>query len=378
MSVSFMLSATNPANAKIKLDGLDEVSLDNSLGADLSEGALNAGQIYTITYDGTAFRINNVAHATEADNAASADEATHATSSDSATTATSADTAANYTSDGGIATEFNTISSEISDLSGAGRTTETVKSNADNIATLTTSLENLSETALPAADYTAADVLAKIETVDGTGSGLDADTLDGLDSSDFATAAQGVKADAALPADSYTAADVLSKIEGVDGSGSGLDADTLDGLDSINFASANDMIFQTASGTTTAITLSDVTLTDGYSKTFIASANNSGAATTINDLPVYKANSTTAPTIVAGKAYTIWYNAAGNCFFVKASAEGTATAADVLAGKTFSNDDDSGLTGTLALSGTATAANVLSGKTFYSTDRKKQTYRYNI
>lgn len=34
--------------------------------------------------------------------------------------------------------------------------------------------------ALPAGDYTAADVLAKLLTVDGTGSGLDADTVDGL------------------------------------------------------------------------------------------------------------------------------------------------------------------------------------------------------
>lgn len=38
-------------------------------------------------------------------------------------------------------------------------------------------------------------------------------------------------ADAALPATSYTAADVLAKIETVDGSGSGLDADLLDGTD---------------------------------------------------------------------------------------------------------------------------------------------------
>ena len=45
----------------------------------------------------------------------------------------------------------------------------------------------------------------------------------------FATAAQGVKADNALPAASYTAADVLAKVKTVDGVGSGLDADLLDG-----------------------------------------------------------------------------------------------------------------------------------------------------
>jgi hypothetical protein len=46
---------------------------------------------------------------------------------------------------------------------------------------------------------------------------------------DFATSAQGTKADNALPASSYTAADVLTKTKTVDGSGSGLDADLLDG-----------------------------------------------------------------------------------------------------------------------------------------------------
>jgi hypothetical protein len=67
----------------------------------------------------------------------------------------------------------------------------------------------------------------------GSGSGLDSDKLDGKESSDFATAVQGDKADNALPAASYTASDVLVKLKTVDGSGSGLDADTLDSIDSI-------------------------------------------------------------------------------------------------------------------------------------------------
>lgn len=79
---------------------------------------------------------------------------------------------------------------------------------------------------LPAASYTAADVLTKVKTVDGSGSGLDADLLDGLDSLYF------------LPAASYTAADVLAKILTVDGPTSGLDADLLDGLSSAAFATA--------------------------------------------------------------------------------------------------------------------------------------------
>jgi hypothetical protein len=57
----------------------------------------------------------------------------------------------------------------------------------------------------------------------GSGSGLDADLLDGRDSSYF------------LPASSYSAGDIMSKILSSDGSGSGLDADLLDGLDSSAF-----------------------------------------------------------------------------------------------------------------------------------------------
>lgn len=51
-----------------------------------------------------------------------------------------------------------------------------------------------------------------------------------------ATAAQGTKADNALPATAYTAADILAKLKTVDGIGSGIDSDLLDGLSSSDFA----------------------------------------------------------------------------------------------------------------------------------------------
>lgn len=76
---------------------------------------------------------------------------------------------------------------------------------------------------LPAGSYTAADVLAKLNGVDGPGSGLDADLLDGQQGAYY------------LPAASYTAADVLGKLVGVDGAGSGLDADLLDGRHASEF-----------------------------------------------------------------------------------------------------------------------------------------------
>ena len=58
----------------------------------------------------------------------------------------------------------------------------------------------------------------------------------------YATAAQGATADAALPSASYTASDILTKIKTVDGSGSGLDADTVDGIQASSFvrSDAND------------------------------------------------------------------------------------------------------------------------------------------
>ena len=64
---------------------------------------------------------------------------------------------------------------------------------------------NLNDDKLESSQYTASDVLDKIKTVDGTGSGLDADLLDGNDATAFATSAQGSLADSALqPSDNIS------------------------------------------------------------------------------------------------------------------------------------------------------------------------------
>lgn len=108
-----------------------------------------------------------------------------------------------------------------------------------------------------------------------------------------------------------------------------------------------------ATGIGTAITL-DMPSVAAYNTnmklTFIASAANSGSATTINindlgAINLYKPNTATAPNLKNGKPYTVWYN--GTSFFLQASAEGDALAEHVLAGKTFSNDDDTELVGTM-------------------------------
>lgn len=92
----------------------------------------------------------------------------------------------------------------------------------------------LGYTPLNQTSYTAADVLAKMLTVDGSGSGLDADLLDGQDST-FYTNIVARLGYTPLNQTSYSAADVLSKLVSVDGSGSGLDADLLDGKHASDF-----------------------------------------------------------------------------------------------------------------------------------------------
>lgn len=117
-------------------------------------------------------------------------------------------------------------------------------------------------------------------------------------------------------------------------------------LEDLNTHLADNM-FQTAGGTATAITLTGLPFEDGYPKTFIASADNNGVATTVNSKPLYKPGTTTAPTLKSGKAYTIWYNLSNNCFFIKASATGTATLAQVLANVPYSNENETDLLGTM-------------------------------
>jgi len=64
----------------------------------------------------------------------------------------------------------------------------------------------------------------------------------------YATAAQGTLATNALPAVSYTAADVLTKIKTVDGAGSGLDADLLAGLAPTSAATVSTIMQRDAAG----------------------------------------------------------------------------------------------------------------------------------
>jgi len=99
---------------------------------------------------------------------------------------------------------------------------------------------------------------------------------------------------------------------------------------------------------------------------FIASANNNGAASTLKigtlpARPIYLEGTTnTAPTLIAGKLYTVWADNTKNCFFLKASGSGNAVAADLLAGKTATTDNGP-ITGTMPNNGSQNATLEITG-----------------
>lgn len=185
-------------------------------------------------------------------------------------------------------------SATFTDLGNATLTATVADDSHNHIISNVDGLQDALDSKLPAASYTAADVLTKIKTVDGTGSGLDADLLDGQDGAhylDFTNATNkpdptitlagdatgsvtltdltsgtlnvtvvddshnhvianvdGLQdaLDSKLAAASYTATDVLDKIKTVDGAGSGLDADLLDGQSSAYYTAINDRLGYTA------------------------------------------------------------------------------------------------------------------------------------
>ena len=92
------------------------------------------------------------------------------------------------------------------------------------LAELVTAIKDITSAS---ANMTGAEILEAMLGVDGAGSGLDADTLDGKQASDFALAGS-------VPGEE-TAASILTKLKTVDGAGSGLDADTLDGIQGTDY-----------------------------------------------------------------------------------------------------------------------------------------------
>lgn len=98
---------------------------------------------------------------------------------------------------------------------------------------------NLSSGTVPEARLSAATILNLIKGVDGVNSGLDADKLDGQESTYYRNASN-LNA-GTVPEDRLSASAILNKIKTVDGIGSGLDADLLDGQDSSYFRNASNL-----------------------------------------------------------------------------------------------------------------------------------------
>ncbi|MFB5192803.1 hypothetical protein [Alicyclobacillus fastidiosus] len=63
----------------------------------------------------------------------------------------------------------------------AQSTANAAQTAANNAQSAADAAQNTANAALPASSYTASDVLTKLKTVDGKGSGLDADTVQGVD-----------------------------------------------------------------------------------------------------------------------------------------------------------------------------------------------------
>lgn len=88
-------------------------------------------------------------------------------------------------------------------------------------------------------NFSASDILTKLLTVDGSGSNLDADLLDGQHGA-FYRDASNLNA-GTIPSARLSASDLLTLIKTVDGVGSGLDADLLDGQSSSFYRNASNL-----------------------------------------------------------------------------------------------------------------------------------------
>ncbi|NIM12535.1 MAG: hypothetical protein GTO45_37760 [Candidatus Aminicenantes bacterium] len=98
---------------------------------------------------------------------------------------------------------------------------------------------NLNAGTVPQARLSASDLLTLIKTVDGSGSGLDADKLDNQEGSYYRNASN--LNSGTIPSARLSASDLLTLIKTVDGSGSGLDADKLDGQEGSFYRNADNL-----------------------------------------------------------------------------------------------------------------------------------------
>ena len=207
---------------------------------------------------------------------------------------------------------FNTIINQFTGLGVTGDITVTGTVDGRDILADGTKLDNIEASAT--ADMTAAEILAELITVDGTGTNLDADKLDGQEGSyylDFGNFTNTPN----IPSNT----DIINVVLSNDGAFSGVDADLLDGansdfyLDFTNATNKPDPTITLSGDVTGSVTLTDLasgTITTDIAASGVTAAQY-GGATEIPIITIAADGRITAAATasVAGISSTNWLTA---------------------------------------------------------------------